>query len=150
MNSVHYSSDKTDWETPPALFDELHGEFGFALDVCATAENTKCNAFLGVYQDALTVPWPATMCWMNPPYGRELGKWIQKAWDEKQSRTTTVCLVPARPDTKWWAIFWDHERHHTRSPHDEVRFIKGRIKFEGAKHAAPFPSAIVVLRGANE
>jgi site-specific DNA-methyltransferase (adenine-specific) len=84
---------------------------------------------------------------MNPPYGREIVQWIQKAWDEKRLGVTTVCLVPARTDTKWWSIFWDHERHHTRSPHDEVRFVKGRIRFEGAPASAPFPSAIIVMRG---
>ena len=84
---------------------------------------------------------------MNPPYGREIGDWIQKAWDEKQNGVTTVCLVPARTDTKWWSIFWDHDIHRVRDPSDEVRFVKGRIRFDGAPAAAPFPSAIIVLRG---
>jgi site-specific DNA-methyltransferase (adenine-specific) len=84
---------------------------------------------------------------MNPPYGREIVQWIQKAWDEKANGVTTVCLVPARTDTQWWSIFWDHENHVPRDWEDEVRFVKGRIRFEGAPASAPFPSAIIVMRG---
>ena len=160
MDKVHYSSDKMDWATPWELFRQLDAEFKFNVDVCATLENRKCMQFVSPEQDALTVAWANLRgpCWMNPPYGRELKRWVQKAYDEKANGVTTVCLVPSRTDTRWWSIFWDHERHHTRCPHDEVRFIKGRIRFEVAHpdeqgnptqrlNPAPFPSAIVVLRG---
>jgi DNA N-6-adenine-methyltransferase (Dam) len=40
--SVHFSSRTAEWETPQPFFDKLHSEFHFTLDVCATAENTKC------------------------------------------------------------------------------------------------------------
>jgi len=162
MDSIHYSSDKMDWCTPDSIFDPLNEEFRFELDVACTVDNSLCphgiaidEGYSGLTEDwaGWVTPSPA-ICWMNPPYGRELSKWVQKAWDEKRNGCTTVCLIPARTDTKWWAIFWDHEKHRLRTdqwpklqPHDEVRFIKGRIKFKGAKHAAPFPSAIVVLRG---
>ncbi len=153
MDKVHHSSEKMDWGTPWDIFTPLDAEFRFGLDVCASKENTKCHFFITEEDvpDGLNADWSKAMyqtCWMNPPYGRiELPKWIQKAWDEKQEGVTTVCLVPSRTDTRWWAIFWDHENHRPRDPRDEVRFIKGRIKFIGAENAAPFPSAIVVLRG---
>lgn len=76
---------------------------------------------------------------MNPPYGREIGKWVEKAkLSSITNLATVVCLVPARTDTKWW-----QENVKCAS---EVFFIKGRLKFGNAKNSAPFPSAILVFR----
>ena len=77
---------------------------------------------------------------MNPPYGRELPKWIEKAWLETSigSAKRVVCLIPSRTDTTYW--------HEIIFPHaTKIDFIKGRIKFVGAEHPAPFPSAVVVF-----
>ena len=144
-----------DWGTPDSVFDPLNEEFRFELDVACSIDNGKCpyGIALDAGYDSLAENWaewiddgqPKT-CWMNPPYGREIGTWIQKAYDAKQQGLTTVCLVPARTDTQWWSIFWDHDQHTVRTFGDEVRFVKGRIKFEGAPASAPFPSAIIVLR----
>ncbi len=158
MDKVHYSSKKMDWVTPPEIFDPLHAEFHFGLDVCATMQNAQCDVYFSPAENGLEQDWAAHSmgydCWMNPPYGRALKAWMQKAWKEKQRGVTTVCLVPARTDTQWWSIFWDHDHHGMRDHHDEVRFVKGRIKFmvmhkgEWQRlNPAPFPSAIVVLRG---
>ncbi len=139
-----------DWGTPRSVYDPLNEEFSFELDVACESHNQMCWRGLAHDKgcDGLTDSWETpSACWMNPPYGRELPKWIQKAWDEKKKGVTTVCLIPARTDTRWWAIFWDHTYNCTRDVRDEVRFVKGRIKFVGADNAAPFPSAIVVLRG---
>jgi len=133
---VHYSSKSSEWETPQDLFDKLNYEFGFTLDVCATNENTKCPNWYTIEDDALKQPWSGT-CWMNPPYGREIGKWLAKAWQEYLKGTTVVCLVPSRTDTKWW---------HTYCMKGDVRFIKGRLKFSGNKCDAPFPNAIVIFK----
>ncbi len=73
---------------------------------------------------------------MNPPYGREIGKWMKKAFESASIGATVVCLVPARTDTSWWFDY---------CPIGEIRFIKGRLKFGGSKNAAPFPSAIIVF-----
>jgi site-specific DNA-methyltransferase (adenine-specific) len=76
---------------------------------------------------------------MNPPYGREIGKWIEKAYVESLGGATVVCLIPARTDTKYW--------HEFIFPHaNEIRFIKGRLKFGNSKNSAPFPSALVVFK----
>ncbi len=74
---------------------------------------------------------------MNPPYGREIKKWMEKAYLESTKGAVVVCLVPARTDTAWW---------HDYAMLGKVRFIRGRLKFSGAKHSAPFPSAVVVFR----
>jgi len=133
--AVHYSSDTDEWSTPQALFDELHAEFDFGLDVCATASVAKCPTFFSPEQDGLAQDWSGT-CWMNPPYGATIGRWVEKAWESAKAGATVVCLVPARVDTGWW---WDHCRF------GEVRFLRGRLRFGDALTGAPFPSAVVIF-----
>ena len=95
-------SSKTDlWATPQDFFDALDAEFGFTLDVCATADNAKCPRYFTADDDGLSQEW-AGVCWMNPPYGREIGQWMSKAVDASTNGATVVCLVPARTDTAWW------------------------------------------------
>lgn len=132
---VHYSSATPEWETPQDLFDELNAEFGFEVDVCATAENAKCKLYFDQAMDGLAQEWDG-VCWMNPPYGDEIKHWMHKAI-ESSLHATVVCLVPARTDTNWW---WETARF------GEVRFLKGRLRFGGAENSAPFPSAVVIFR----
>ncbi|KLT73269.1 adenine methyltransferase [Neisseria arctica] len=136
--SVHFSSKTDLWATPQDFFDNLNEEFGFELDVCALPENAKCEKYFTPENDGLKQDWTGT-CWMNPPYGREIGKWMKKAYESSLTgNATVVCLVPARTDTKWF---------HDFAMKGEVRFIKGRLKFGGSKNSAPFPSAVVIFRG---
>jgi len=134
--SVHFSSKTDLWATPQDTFDKLNAEFGFTLDVCALPTNTKCHRFYTPVADGLAQDWTGNVCWMNPPYGREIGKWMRKAWEESQRGATVVCLVPARTDTAWW---------HDYAMKGQIRFLLGRLKFGNAKHSAPFPSAVVVF-----
>jgi site-specific DNA-methyltransferase (adenine-specific) len=151
--AVLFSSAKDDWRTPPELFTELNAEFCFCVDVAASFENSLCPAF---FSEALTRGWRignhrgAWTCWCNPPYSRGLqGKFIAKAASEREKGVTTVMLLPARTDTKaFHAHIYDAEKWQPREG-VEVRFLPGRIKFVGAKHGAPFPSMIVVFRGAK-
>lgn len=137
MNTkLMFSSAKDDWETPQRLFDELDAEFHFTVDVCASAENRKVNNFIPKEYDALSMRWYG-VCFMNPPYGRQIIKWVKKAYEESLNGATVVCLLPARTDTIWW---------HEYCMKGEIRFIKGRLKFGGSKNSAPFPSAIVIFR----
>ncbi len=133
--NVHFSSGRNNWATPQGLFDKLNGEFHFELDVCATAENAKCKKYYRPAEDGLKQEWKG-ICWMNSPYGREIGKWMKKAYDSALAGATVVCLVPSRTDTAWWFDY---------CAKGEIRFIKGRLKFGGSKNAAPFPSAIIVF-----
>jgi phage N-6-adenine-methyltransferase len=131
-----------EWATPQELFDELNQEFNFDLDVCADDWNYKCVRYFTREIDGLSQDWHGKV-WMNPPYGRAIGKWMAKAYEASGGGATVVCLVPARTDTAWW---------HDYSMKGEIRFIRGRIKFvsrTGVKDAAPFPSAIVIFRGEN-
>lgn len=138
MNTtLHFSSQTDDWPTPPELFDVLNAEFCFTLDPCSSRENAKCANYFTTEQDGLAQSWAGNVVFMNPPYGREIVKWMAKAYTESQRGCTVVCLVPARTDTHWW---------HDYAMQGEIRFIKGRLKFGGHKNSAPFPSAIVVFR----
>lgn len=141
---VHFSSATDQWSTPQDFFDKCNAEFGpFTLDVCADAENTKVSHFYFSEEDnGLEMDWSghgsiAARCWMNPPYGRGIGAWVQKAYEESQKGCLVVCLLPARTDTKWF---------HDYCQKGEVRFIKGRLKFGGSKNSAPFPSMLVIFR----
>lgn len=138
MNDVLFSSKSVVWETPQDLFDKLNEEFHFDLDVCALPENAKCEKYYTPEDDGLSQPWNG-VCWCNPPYGRTIGKWIQKAYETFAGGGTVVMLLPARTDTKWF-----HEYIYNKA---EIRFIKGRLKFGNSKNAAPFPSMIVVFDG---
>jgi len=145
MNKVHYSSKKQDWGTPQALFDQLNKKYGpFDLDVCADRFNSKCTNLISEETDCLRVPWlrcGVRKVWMNPPYGRGIGKFIKRAYEQSQEGLLVVCLLPARTDTKWF---------HDYCTKGKIEFLKGRLKFGGAKNSAPFPSMVVVFGGGNE
>lgn len=130
LNAGMMSSTTDEWATPQDFFDGLNKEFGFGLDVCATAENAKCDAYYTKKQNGLAQAWhkSAAVCWMNPPYGRQIGAWMKKAYEESQKGATVVCLVPARTDTAWW---------HDYAMRGSVRFVRGRLKFGGGAKTAP-------------
>ena len=138
---VHYSSATNEWATPQNVFDELNEEFNFMLDPCATKENAKTDKFFTIEDDGLSQEWTETT-FMNPPYGREIKKWVKKAYEESLKGTVVVCLIPARTDTSYW-----HEYIFEKAC--EIRFVKGRIKFGDSEQGAPFPSAVVVFNDHN-
>jgi len=134
-----WKSQSIDWATPKGLFRELDREFGFTLDVCTDPFNALCINYCSLgFRDGLEASWKGNVCWMNPPYGRGVNKWIEKASKESRDPTTSViALLPARTDTKYF--------HEWIIPFaDEIRFIKGRLKFGRSKNSAPFPSIVIV------
>jgi site-specific DNA-methyltransferase (adenine-specific) len=133
-----FSSKSELWATPQDFFDKLNEEFDFTLDVCALPENAKCKDFYTPELDGLTQPWTGRV-WCNPPYGRQIGEWVRRAFFASVSGAeVVVMLLPARTDTRWF-----HEYIYGKA---EIRFIKGRLKFGGATNAAPFPSMVVIFR----
>lgn len=131
------------WETPQALFDELDAEFLFDLDACALPGNAKVDRYITPEQDALRCDWPGRRIYMNPPYGRGIGKWVERAHEmAMRGGRTVVCLLPASTDTRWF---------HDRCLGAEIRFLPGRLKFTingRTRYEAPFPSMVVIFRGA--
>jgi len=116
------------WATPKALYDELDKEFHFDFDPCP----------LHSEHDGLNSVW-GKVNFINPPYGREIIKWVKKGYESSCSvmGITCVMLLPSRTDTRWW--------HDYCMKADEIRFIKGRLKFGDSKNSAPFPSCVVIF-----
>lgn len=136
-----FSSGNDEWPTPKALFDSLDSEFHFTLDPCATDDNHKCQKYYTKETNGLSKSWAGERVFCNPPYS-EIAKWVEKSfYESRNDNTLIVLLIPARTDTKYF-----HDYILYRS---EIRFIKGRVKFGEAKFNAPFPSMIVVFRGAK-
>ena len=136
IDKVLLSSKSNEWETPQDLFDGLNEIYKFTLDPCSTHENHKCDKYYTQEDNGLAQDWSGETVFMNPPYGREIGKWIKKAYESSLQGAKVVCLVPARTDTAWW---WDY------CTKGEIEFIRGRLKFGGSKNSAPFPSALIVF-----
>ena len=135
---VHFSSKTDDWATPQSFFNRLDNEFNFTLDPCANELNAKCSKFFTKDDDGLTQSWAGERVFMNPPYGRVIGDWVRKAYEEAQNdNTVVVALIPARTDTKYW--------HEYVMKAKEIRLVKGRLKFGDGRNSAPFPSAVVIF-----
>lgn len=138
MNRALFSSTTCEWDTPQAFFDELDREFHFTLDPASTDENAKCAKHYTAEQNGLVQDWTGETVFCNPPYGREIGKWVEKCAKSAGGGATCVMLIPARTDTRWF-----HEYIYGKA---EIRFVKGRLKFGTAKNSAPFPCMVVVFR----
>ncbi|HYE67740.1 MAG TPA: DNA N-6-adenine-methyltransferase [Anaerovoracaceae bacterium] len=171
MNTdVMFSSAYDAWATPQAFFDELDKKYDFDIDVCAEDHTAKCATYWTILDDCLSIDWKSygdlhfdasPTCYMNPPYGREIGKFIKKAYEESIKGCEVICLLPARTDTKWF---------HEYCTKGEITFLKGRLIFGtdeywqwvwneeilngkknslykkfGKKNSAPFPSMVVVF-----
>ena len=114
INNAMFSSNRDDWETPLELFNQLDAIYHFDLDVCALPHNAKCDKYYTPDDDGLSKPWEGT-CWMSPPYGRQIGRWMEKAYKSSLVGATVVCLVPSRTDTAWWHDYAGIKNHiHTR------------------------------------
>lgn len=136
--AVGFSSKDNTWGTPTSFYRSLDREFNFTLDPCASDSNAKCPKYYTEADDGLTQDWGGETVFMNPPYGRDIKKWIKKAYEESlKPKTTVVCLIPSRTDTRYW--------HDYVMKAKEIRFVKGRLKFGDSKNAAPFPSAVVIF-----
>jgi len=129
INRGLFSSASQHWSTPKELYDELDKEFHFNDDPCPIG---------GV--GGLDRGW-GTVTYCNPPYGREITKWLEKAYNESLLGKVVVCLIPSRTDTKWW--------HEYVMKSNQIRFLRGRLKFGDNKNSAPFPSAIVIFNPNN-
>jgi site-specific DNA-methyltransferase (adenine-specific) len=137
-----FSSNSDEWETPQDFFDKLNNEFNFSVDLACTPENKKCR--IGVFAIEVLAGWRLLghencFYWCNPPYSN-IKKFLEF---RKKHNINAVFLVPSRTDTKWF-----HEFIY-KQPNVEIRFIKGRLKFSGAKFNAPFPSMIAIFKRIN-
>lgn len=138
LSKALFTSEKDYWETPQDFFDELNNEFHFTLDPASTSKNTKCEKYYTQEEDGLLRSWQGEIVFCNPPYGRQVGKWVKKCFEESR-HAKVVMLIPARTDT---AYFHDYILGKA-----EIRFIRGRLSFEidgEKKGRAPFPCMVVI------
>lgn len=148
--NVHFSSQRLDWKTPKAIYAALDAEFHFDFDPSPADNHFDYRRNNGqelfpldgtvppYVEDGLKTNWGKSN-YCNPPYGSELPKWIRKGHEEWKKGKTVVFLIPSRTDTRWF--------HDYILGQAEIRFIKGRLKFDDHQNSAPFPSAIVIFRG---
>ena len=121
LNSGMMTSLRDDWETPSELYRELDEQYHFTLDPCSTHKNAKCDKHYTVDDDGLKQSWKGETVFCNPPYGREIAKWVRKCAEESK-HAKVVMIIPARTDT---AYFHDYIYKKAR-----ITFIRGRLKFE--------------------
>jgi len=132
--AIHKSRSSEEWATPQSFFDALNNEFHFDIDACASPRNAKCRIFYSKQDDGLSKIWSGVI-FMNPPF-YDVDRWVTKAVLSARHGATVVCLLPSRTDTHWWHEFYAEA---------EIRWIRGRLKFDG-KTNAPFSCCIWILR----
>lgn len=145
MSATVYQNSSDEWSTPQDLFDQLDAEFHFTVDAAASDENHKCDRYYTKEQDGLVQDWGGEVVWCNPPYGKSQCRlWVEKAYREccRTDGTVAVLLLPARTDVEYFHRFILHRT--------EIRFIRGRLKYNNARYNAPFSSMIVIFRGAEK
>ena len=137
-----FASISQEWATPDDLYEAINKEFNFTLDAAATAENTKAPFFYDKESNGLLSSWQGYTVWLNPPYGSKTAKmvdWVIKAYNESLLGVTSVLLLPARTNTNWF--------HEYCFKYAEVRFIRGRPRFNNVKHGLPQPLCFVIFHG---
>ena len=125
---VLFSSISDYWKTPKRFYKKLDKEFDFNFDPCP--ENPDF--------DGLLIEWKERN-FINPPYS-EVEKWIEKGYRESVKGKLCVFLVASRTDTRWF-------HNYCLKYAKEIRFIKGRLKFNDTENSAPFPSCIIIFDG---
>lgn len=141
MNAGLLTSNSAEWSTPQDLFDEMSLRHGpFDLDPAAAPENAKCARYFTSEDDGLSQKWEAQHVWLNPPYGKTIRQWIEKAHKSVQEGECyeVTMLLPARTDTNWF--------HDLCVKYGSIYFLRGRIYFirpDGSTGRAPFPSMVV-------
>ena len=138
--NVHFSSESSEWYTPPEIIEATRAVMGsIDLDPCSdsTSEpNVPATVHYTTEEDGLSQPW-AGRVYLNPPYGREIGKWTERLQHEYESGCVTeaIALLPARTDTEWFQKLREYARC----------FLHGRLRFSDCETSAPFPSVVFYL-----
>ena len=150
VDKVLFSSETGEWQTPKWLFDKINNLWKIHLDPCTTEDNPlKTPYFFSKETNGLKSSWYGNV-FVNPPYNKEIEKWLQKAKYELDTNRYVdhiIFLLPARTDTKWFHQYiYDDFILRLRPEVVYLWFIKGRLKFGNSKNSAPFPSMVVVFK----
>jgi phage N-6-adenine-methyltransferase len=131
------------WKTPKYLFDIINKEFNIELDPCTTENNLHCKYYFTEKEDGLNQDWKGLTAYINPPYGKELVKWVKKSYEESLKGSTVIMLLQTtRTNTKWFHKYINNKA--------EIRFLDHRIKFDGANDFIPTPYMFVIWKGKEE
>jgi site-specific DNA-methyltransferase (adenine-specific) len=134
VSRILFSSLSDQWATPKTLYEALNKEFQFEFDPCPMWQGLADF-------DGLHSTWK-NRNFVNPPYSH-VKEWVKKGYIESLKGKLCVFLVASRTDTKW---FHDYVLPFAK----EVRFIKGRLRFNGSSNSAPFPSCVIVFDGRKQ
>jgi len=142
---VLFSHKSDNYITPKWLYQELDKEFHFDMDVCTNSDNPLgTKYFITGNENGLNMPW-LKWNYCNPPYS-EIDLWCERAHYEWLEGKNTVMLLPSRTGTKWFHKWiWNKEQNLPRF-NREIRFLEGRLKFQGTNNSAPFDSMVVIFR----
>lgn len=125
------------WVTPREVFDPIQSEFHLEVDAAASADNALLPEYWTEETDAFKQDWTGRRVWCNPPYGRQIGRWVEQFANAPAQ--IVVALLPARTDTRWF------HQHIYRNPRCETRFLPGRIKFSNSTGPGKFPSMLCIF-----
>lgn len=141
MNAGMYTSATPEWYTPAHIIDQVIKVFGeIDLDPCSNAKGAAANVdalnHYTIEDNGLIQPWQGKV-YMNPPYGDEIGPWVNRLVQAYQTEEIRegIALLPGRTDTAWFQPLFAYP----------ICFVRGRLKFSGAENSATFPSVIVYL-----
>lgn len=149
FNEGMRSSDSPEWYTPSHILDLAWDVMG-AIDL-DPASSQAAQATVGAahwfgldhptesHRDGLALAWFGHV-WMNPPYGDEIGEWVDRLIHQYETGQVVeaLALLPSRTDTAWF-------HRALRGKPYPICLVQGRLKFSGAENSAPFPSVIVYL-----
>jgi len=149
-----FSSASIHWGTPDHIFEKLERRFKLNLDACAeNAEVAKCDRFISPEQDSLSSDqsWEGRV-WLNPPYGRGIAKWLEKAQDELENGEAeiVVALLPNSTGTKWFHSFVVPQLSELILLHKRVQFVDIKGTAQGVPAGANFDSIVCVMRPKRE
>ncbi len=138
INAAVMSSARQSWNTPECVLERVRRVDAVGLDPCSNPSSivgAKVEWSLENGDNGLIMPWGEYgLVFVNPEYGRGIGKWMALCAIEAVNHTEIIALVPARTDARWFNYAWSA---------DAICFWTGRLRFLGAPSSAPFPSAVV-------
>ena len=142
MSKYVFTAQRDDYLTPPEIIESVlkkHKKDVFGCDTCCSTNNIpavfryKKDGLYGFEDslkfnedDGLTGHW-SDFNWCNPPFSK-CDKFIKKAAEEQKKGNTTVMLIPARVETKYWHDYILKNGKANR-PNVEVRFLRKNITF---------------------
>lgn len=127
--------ETNEWYTPKTFFTQLGEHITFDLDPCSPGVGLSHVPARRVFtkdDDGLAQQWEG-LVFCNPPYGRDVGRWVEKC----AAHGNSMALVFARVDTAWF--------QKAVATADGVFFLAGRVKEASATQTKVTPVPVPAL-----